>query len=817
MRYGWLLSFSLLAWRSFGQVPDSEVPKQKHDYQSDVARMRKIVVNSLYSNQDVFLRELLSNANDALEKLRIVSLTNKDIVDPSQPLNITIRAVKDEEGTGGRLIITDTGIGMSPDDLTRNLGTLAKSGTSEFLAKADSLDTSGGGNLIGQFGLGFYSSFLVADQVYVASIPTKSETNPEPAQYVFSSSADDSSFEIYPDPRGNTLGHGTEITLVIRPDASQFLNTDRLKELVEKHSSFSTAFPIYLLTQVTEEVIDEDTLTEDEPSTAEEPSAPSEESVLDDDDDVVVEEVSEEEVPTKEPKVTTVTVDKWAHLNEQPPLWMRDPKDVTNEQYIEFYKTTFKEDEAPLAWHHFQGESGDGIHFKSIIYIPHELNPEFWSKSTSDNKGVRLMVKRVFITNDLGDDALPKWASWLKVIVDADDLPLNVSRETLQSTRFLKTLRSFVIKHLIKLMTRIAQDDPDKYVEIIKVYGNAIKLGAVESTKERNRLAVLARWPTNLRNFTSLDEYYVNRRQGQKQVFFHAGVGATTENLAKSIFVEKVHARGYEVFLLSEPLDEILFTNLGQWQDIRFQDVAKKGLEFGDEEEDLEAEKAKDEELATRFQPLVDWLKQETKDVVIDVTLSKRLVTSPCAIVADTYGYSANMERIMNAQNAKQAQGFLHEMAKKQKFLEINPHSPLIEGLLRRVEQIAPEEGEEIDPDAEAELREVTSILIDSALVRSGFDVADPSVFFTRVDRVLRRSLGVSELAEADIFIKPAPPIAKPYNAVEETESETAPESEPAEPEPVQEAEPAQPAESLSIELESVEEIDIPLGGHDEL
>ncbi|KAG8727572.1 hypothetical protein FRC12_022395, partial [Ceratobasidium sp. 428] len=252
MRFG---RNAILTVTVLGSFVSAQDPK-KFEYQSDVSRLRNIVINSLYTHKEVFLRELISNANDALEKLRLVSLTDKSYKVPDTPLNITIKLVRDEEGPGGRVIIADTGIGMTADELAKNLGTLAKSGTSDFLNKAEK-DTSG--NLIGQFGLGFYSSFLVADKVQVASLPPVSKANPAPVQHVFESGSDDTSFEISVDPRGNSLGHsGTEITMFLKTEAFEFLNEQRVKELVAKHSAFATSFPLYLQTFKTEEVPDEE-------------------------------------------------------------------------------------------------------------------------------------------------------------------------------------------------------------------------------------------------------------------------------------------------------------------------------------------------------------------------------------------------------------------------------------------------------------------------------------------------------------------------------------------------------------------------------
>jgi len=367
------------------------------------------------------------------------------------------------------------------------------------------------------------------------------------------------------------------------------------------------------------------------------------------------------------------------------------------------------------------------------------------------------MVKHVFITSDFGDETLPRWAGWVKVVVDAEDLPLNVSRETLQSTRFLKQIKQVILKHLIQLFSKMAAEDPVKFLELRESYNNVFKAGAIEDAKNKDKLATLARFDTNQRGNVTLDAYVENKRKGQKQIFFIADVGKSRDQLMKSVFIEKLEARGYEVLLLNEPLDEIMVHNLKKWKAMSFQDAAKAGLIFGDELEDADEQMERQKELNNKFEPLLAWLSNEAKDTVSNVVVSYRLVTSSCAIVADMFGYTANVEKLINAAHHKQ-KALSHEFLKKQKILEINANSPLIEGLLHQVEQL-PTEEEGRDLEAEEELREVTSILIDGALVRSGFEVPDSNEFFIRVDRVLRRSLGVSQTATAETVIKPAPPV----------------------------------------------------------
>lgn len=743
-----ILSLSLLS---------SLVQAEKLDYQSDVGRLRNIVINSLYTHKEIFLRELISNANDALEKLRITSLKDKKLWDGT-PLNVTIKAIPGDDGKSGKIVITDSGIGMTPQELATNLGTLAKSGTSEFVKQVEAGGANG--NLIGAFGVGFYSSFLVADRVEVASISPKVKDG-EPVQHVFASASDENSFDIYADPRGNTLGgRGTEITLFLKSDALEYLDTQKLAEIIHKHSAYSSSFPVYLWEKKTKEVEDEEAIAAAAASSASESAAKAEKTEASDEDEAIIEDVKEEEPKAPSPPpMKKVEYEEWSHINAQPPLWTRDPKNITDLEYQMFYTGFFKDFGRPLAWSHFSGDSPDGVPFKAIIYLPEKLPDAYWEKPMEwKQNDIKLMVKRTFITSDLGEHSLPKWANWIKVVVDAEDLPLNVSRETLQSKRFIKQMRAIILKRLIQLFNKIENDNDYQWKKLQDTYGSVLKMAAVEDAKNRDKLTSLCRFTSNQRNGTSFDSYISNMRKGQSQIFYLAEMGQVADELAQSIFAEKLIARGYEVLLLTEPLDEVLFGTLRQWKDLPFQDAAKAGLKFGDEDPEAEAEREKT--LKEQFQPLIDWMKVEARDIVKDVKLSNRLVTSPCAIVADQYGYTANVQRMMTNSNHKRGD-IIHDFAIKAKLLEINPGSPLIEGLLRRIKDLPTDEDEK-DEEAEAELKEVTSILIDGALVRSGFDVQNKNHFFNRVDRVLRRSLGVSEKAQADTTVEPAPPVSPP-------------------------------------------------------
>ncbi|KAH8999049.1 heat shock protein Hsp90 [Lactarius akahatsu] len=772
-----LLSFLIagvvLGSRVLAQDIDPEVTVEKHHYQSDIARLRNIVIN----------RHLISNANDALEKLRLTSLTNRDVWDGTSPLNITIKTFPAEDGSGGRIVITDNGIGMTPEEMTKNLGTLAKSGTAEFLAQAEGGPESGSnGNLIGAFGLGFYSSFLVADKVYVASVPAKTSDIPNPQQYIFSSSSDDNDFSTYPDPRGNTLERGTEITLVLKPDALEYLDHHTIIELINKHSVFSSSFPLYLYQQQEEEV-------PEEPATETESPVSDEEAAETSEDEAVIEEVTESEPKEKK----TTLVDHWAHLNAQPPLWTRDAKNISSLEYELFHQATWRDfTSKPLAWNHFSGDLGSGV----------------LSGAQTVTNGIRLLVKRTFITSDLGEDYLPK--TWIDRVASADDLPLNVSREMLQNASFLRQIKQAILRRIIQSFAKLAEDDPEHFTKVHKVYANVFKLGAIEDSKNSEKLVPLIRFATNQRDNSTLDEYLENKKAGQKQIFYVSDAGKSATSLAKSVFVEKLHARGYEVLLLTDPLDDVLFHHLRKWKGIPFQDAAKAGLTFGDEGE------SKLKTLFEMVRVLLIFRNCVFLTLCITVIISDRLVTSPCAVVADVGGYTANVQRIMSATSKGQDNTAMFEFAKRQKVLELNPRSPLIEGLLRRVEQL-PGEEEERDIEAEDELKEVAAVLIDGALVRSGFEVPDSDEFLIRVDRVLRRSLGVSETAPTDTTVKPAPPV----DPIILDESEYEPTPEPVVDEPLAfEGKPGvilpdELKDKIQIEMEEIGDGEYPF--HDEL
>ncbi|KAM0793636.1 hypothetical protein ACM66B_001068 [Microbotryomycetes sp. NB124-2] len=692
-------------WTTSESATKRPAHAEQHNFESDISRLLHVVVNSLYSDKDVWVRELVSNANDAIEKLRLLSLTDASLLDSAQSLNISITPDRDNN----RIIIRDTGIGMDKDSLRANLGTIARSGTTEFLEK---LEKGEGSNLIGQFGLGFYSSYLVADRVTVAS-----KSHDSPVQYVFESKADAKTFDIYEDPRGNTLGRGTEITLWLRDDAKDYLDEQRIRSLVERDAEYG-ASPIYLWERQA---------------------------------DAAAESVDGESEVDSAADEGAANVYGWTLLNDRAPLWMRDPKDITDNEYEEFYKQTFKANEAPLGWTHFKGDAGS-TSFRALVYVPATLPHDFYSKDYVSLQSLKLFVRRVFITSDLGKDYLPRHLNWIKVFIDVDDLPLNVGRDRLQKTRALHQIKSNIVKRIIDTFTAMTDKNPEKFLALYEKAGTPLKIGAIEDTKNRDRILKLLRFDTTASTtLSSLADIVARRKQGQTQIFYLGGAGQRRTDLERSPFIEQIVARGYEAIFFTDPIDEMLVSAVPTYDGMKFQDVAKEGLQFGDEESRQED----GTDLKATFEPLVKYLQSQLSEYVDKVVISDRLVESPCLVTVGKMGYSGNLERLIASQNQGSGENFMTTFAKTQKkTFEINPRHPLVEALLEKVEDAA--DGDESD---KLSLREAAQVLWNTALIKSGYMIPDPNAYFGQIETILRRSLGVDESAKAKVDVTPAPPV----------------------------------------------------------
>ncbi|XP_057728361.1 endoplasmin homolog [Arachis stenosperma] len=700
---------------------------QKFEFQAEVSRLMDILINSLYSNKDIFLRELISNASDALDKIRFLSLTDKEILGEGDTAKLEIQIKLDKEKK--ILSIRDRGIGMTKEDLIKNLGTIAKSGTSAFLEK---MQSSGDLNLIGQFGVGFYSVYLVADYVEVIS------KHNDDKQHVWESKAD-GAFAISEDTWNEPLGRGTEIRLHLRDEAGEYLEEHKLKELVKKYSEFIN-FPIYLW--ASKEVDVEVPADEDDESSE---SSSEEESK---DDDAEKSEDEEEKPKTKTVKETTY---EWELLNDVKAIWLRNPKEVSEEEYTKFYHTLAKDfgDEKPLAWSHFNAE-GD-VEFKAVLFVPPKAPHDLYESYYNSNKSnLKLYVRRVFISDEF-DELLPKYLSFLKGLVDSDTLPLNVSREMLQQHSSLRTIKKKLIRKALDMIRRIADEDPDEstdkdkkeevssdndekrgqYAKFWNEFGKSIKLGIIEDATNRNRLAKLLRVETSKSEgkLTSLDQYISRMKSGQKDIFYITGTNK--EQLEKSPFLERLRKKNYEVIYFTDPVDEYLMQYLMDYEDKKFQNVSKEGLKIGKD--------AKAKELKESFKDLTKWWKSAlSSENVDDVKISNRLDNTPCVVVTSKFGWSANMERIMQAQTLSDASKQAYMRGKR--VLEINPRHPIIKELRERVVK---------NPEDES-VKQTAQLMYQTALFESGFLLNDPKDFASRIYDSVKSSLDISPEATVE-------------------------------------------------------------------
>jgi heat shock protein beta len=691
------------------QIKELRDKAEKFAFQAEVNRMMKLIINSLYRNKEIFLREVISNASDALDKIRLLSLTDKSVLDATEELSIKIKADKDNHV----LHIIDTGIGMTKNDLVASLGTIAKSGTADFLSKMHDVSTSAQdmNDLIGQFGVGFYSSFLVADRVVVTT------KHNDDKQYIWESDA--GSFSIAEDPRGPTLKRGTQVSLHFKEEAYDFVETDTLKNLVKKYSQF-ISFPIYLWNSKTikvEEPLDDD----DEPETKDETEKRDDESDDDDDDDTKVEDDKQEEKPKT--KTVEKTVWDWEVLNDSKPIWTRKPTEISDNEYNEFYKSLTKDRNDPLTKVHFIAEGE--VTFKSVLFVPQNQPSESFNKYGSKTDHIKLYVRRVFITDEF-NDMMPNYLSFVQGVVDSDDLPLNVSRETLQQHKLIKVIKKKLVRKALDMFKKMEKADYEKFW---KEYSTNIKLGVIEDPSNRTRLAKLLMFhSSNQTELTNLADYVSRMKDKQDYIYYIAG--ANKKEVENSPFVERLLKKGYEVIYLTEAVDEYSISALPEFDGKKFQNVAKEGFTL------TEGDKAKEkfESVKKQFEPLTKWLNEALKEQISKATVSERLSDSPCALVAGVFGWTGNMERlaISNAHQKSDDPQRSYYLNQK-KTLEVNPRHPLIKELLRRVQD------DTSDPTA----KDIAVMMFRTATLRSGFMLKDTADFAESVEIMMRKTLGV--------------------------------------------------------------------------
>jgi len=673
---------------------------------ADIQQLMSLIINTFYSNKEIFLRELISNSSDALDKIRYKGITEPEALECEPELRIRITPDK----TNNTLCIEDTGIGMTKSDLVGNLGTIAKSGTKAFM---EAISAGADISMIGQFGVGFYSAYLVAEKV---TVYTKHNDD---RQYCWESNAS-GTFTIVPDD-GEAMSRGTKIFLTLKEDMSEYLEERRLKDLVKKHSEF-IAFPIELMCEKSEEkeVTDSD---EEEPEKVVEEEAEKKEG--EEDEPKVTEDKPEKEKKMK--KIKNVT-QEFETLNKIKPIWVRSPEDISKDEYATFYKSLSNDWEEHLAVKHFSVEGS--LEFRALLFVPKRAPFDLFESKKKKNN-IKLYVRRVFIMDDC-DELIPEWLGFVKGVVDSEDMPLNISRESLQQNKILKVIKKNIVKKCLEMFAEI-QENAEDYKKFYEQFSKNLKLGIHEDQNSRMKIADLLRFFTSKsgEDCISFKEYISKMKEDQKTIYYITG--ESKAQVAASPFMEGMKKRGLEVLYLVDPIDEYMVQQLKEYDGKKLVSVTKEGLEL----EESEDEKKKREEEKARFEPLCKLMKDVLGDKVEKVVVSTRIDESPCVLVTSEFGWTANMERIMKAQALRDSSMTSYMVSKKT--MEVNPDNNIIKELRNKAE---------VD-QSDKTVKDLVWLLYETSLLTSGFALEEASTFSNRIHRMIKLGLSIMDNDQA--------------------------------------------------------------------
>lgn len=631
---------------------------QKHSFQAEVAQLLHLVTHSLYSNPEIFLRELISNASDACDKLRFEGINHPEYYEDDP--NLRVRVSLDKEKN--TITISDNGIGLSQQEAIDNLGTIAKSGTKDFMSKLTG-DQKSDAQLIGQFGVGFYSGFIVADKITVESRRAGVATS-DGVRWTSGGTGDFTVEQI------EKAGRGTDIILHLREDAADYLESYKVKQIINKYSDH-ISLPIEMQKEVWQE-----------------------------------EEVAEGEETKGGQYVKT---DEWEAINSASALWTRSKSEVTDEQYVEFYKNLSHDFDAPLAWSHNRVEGN--TEYTQLLYIPSKAPHDIFTRESK--AGIKLYVKRVFIMDD-ADNLIPNYLRFVQGVVDSADLPLNVSRELLQESRDVKTIREGNARRILTLLDNLAKSEDEKDIEKFKQFytefGSVIKEGLGEDFGNRERILKLLRYATSSNDeiITSLADYKANMQEGQKAIYY---VTADSLVAAKnSPQLELFKKKGIDVLLMADRVDEWAMNFVHEFEGTPLQNIAKGAVDLGDLQ-DADEKKAL-EQAQEIFKPVVDKLSDALKDKTKEVRVTTRLVDSPACLVTAEGELSPQLIRML-----KQAG---QEIPDSKPILEINPEHPLVKKL-----------------DNAAQFDDLAHVIFDQAMIAEGGLPEDPAAYVKRINELL--------------------------------------------------------------------------------